>query len=76
MRRGERIDLGLDEDPEGGEFLSMAVMVSAVGALSGRTPRTRAGLTAVRVRTVVAFTFSTIVVAMAVPLITRLVAGA
>ena len=70
---GERIDFGLDEDPEFGEFLSMAVMVSAVGALSGGTPRTRAGLTAVRVQTVVAFAFNTIVVAMAVSLITGLV---
>lgn len=73
---GETIDFGLVEDPEFGEFLSMAVMVSAVGALSGGTPRTRAGLTAVRVQTVVAFAFNALVVAMAVSLMTGLVTAA
>lgn len=41
--------------------------------LSREDARTRAGLTAVRVQTVVAFAFNTIVVAMAVSLITGLV---
>ncbi|QIK83894.1 DUF1345 domain-containing protein [Sanguibacter sp. HDW7] len=73
---GETIDFGLDEPPGFSEFLSMAVMVSAVGALSGGTPRTRAGLTAVRVQTIVAFAFNALVVAMAVSLMTGLVTGA
>lgn len=71
---GERIAFDIDEDPAFSEFLSMAVMVSSVGAMSAGTPRTRAGLTAVRTHTFISFAFNALVVAMAVSLITSLVA--
>ncbi|NLA66198.1 MAG: DUF1345 domain-containing protein, partial [Leucobacter sp.] len=48
---GETISFDIDEEPEFADFLSMAVMVSSVGAMSAGTPRTRAGLSAVRTHT-------------------------
>lgn len=67
---GERIEFDIVEQPEFIDFVSMAVMVSSVGALSGGTPRTRADLSAVRTHTVIAFTFNALVVAMVVSLMT------
>ncbi|WP_217183491.1 DUF1345 domain-containing protein [Streptomyces sp. AC495_CC817] len=71
----ERISFDIDEEPGFGEFVSMAVLVSAVGALSGGTPRTRAGLSAVRAHTVFAFVFNTVIVAMTVSLAVGLVSA-
>ncbi|MBW1638002.1 DUF1345 domain-containing protein [Microbacterium resistens] len=73
---GERIAFDLDDDPRFIDFVSMSVMISAVGAISGGTPRTRAGLSAVRVHTVIAFAFNAVVVAMTVSILASLVAAA
>lgn len=70
---GETISFDIVEEPTFSDFLSMAVMVSSVGALSAGTPRTRAGLSAVRTHTFIAFAFNTLVVAMVVSIITTLV---
>ena len=67
---GQRIDFDIDEEPEFSDFVSFSVMISSVGALSPGTPRTRAGLKAVRTHTYLAFAFNTLVVAMIVALVT------
>lgn len=72
---GETISFEIDEAPHFSEFLSMAVMVSSVGAMSAGTPRTRAGLTTVRTHIYISFAFNALIVAMAVSLITGLIAG-
>lgn len=72
---GEIISFDIDEDPAFGDFLSMAVMVSSVGAMSAGTPRTRAGLNTVRTHTFISFAFNALVVAMAVSLITGFIAS-
>lgn len=72
---GERIEFDIDEDPSFAEFLSMAVMVSAVAATSAGVARTRAGLVTMRRHTYIAFAFNALVVAMAVSLITNLIAS-
>lgn len=73
---GERIDFDIAEDPVFVDFLSMSVMVSSVGAMSAGTPRTRAGLSAVRTHTFIAFAFNALVVAMVVSLLTTVIASA
>lgn len=72
---GDRIEFDIDEPPAFTDFVSMAVMVSSVGALSAGTPRTRAGLRAVRPHTVVAFAFNALVVAMIVSLVSGFIAA-
>lgn len=71
----ERISFDIEEAPEFGDFVSMSVLVSAVGALSGGTPRTRAGLAATRTHTIFAFVFNTVIVAMTVSLAVGLVSA-
>lgn len=71
---GERIEFDIDEDPRFLDFVSMAVMVSSVGAMSAGTPRTRAGLSTVRSHTALAFVFNAFVVAMVVSLVAGLIA--
>lgn len=71
---GERIEFDIDETPIFIDFVSMSVMVSAVGALSAGTPRTRAALGAVRTHTYISFAFNALVVAMTVSLVSSLVA--
>lgn len=73
---GERFAFEIAEDPAFIDFVSMAVMVSSVGALSAGSPRSRAGLTAVRTHTFVAFGFNALVVAMTVSLVTTLISAA
>lgn len=70
---GERITFDIDEQPRFGDFLSMGAMVSAVGAMSAGTPRTSAGLRAVRTHTLFAFVFNTFIVAMTVSLVVGLI---
>lgn len=70
---GERFEFDIDEDPRFADFLSMSTMVSSIGAMSAGTPRTRAGLRAVRTHTWIAFLFNALVVAMTVSLIGSLV---
>ncbi|ALJ20277.1 DUF1345 domain-containing protein [Microbacterium sp. No. 7] len=70
---GERIEFDIDEEPRFIDFVSMAVMVSSVGALSAGTPRTRASLSAVRSHTALAFAFNAFVVAMVVSLVTGVI---
>lgn len=53
----------------------MPGMISSVGALSGGTPKTRAGLNAARTHTFLGFAFNALVVAMVVSLVTGLVAN-
>lgn len=72
---GETITFDIAEEPIFADFLSMAVMVSSVGAMSAGTPRTRLGLTAVRTHTFISFAFNALVVAMAVSLITGFIAA-
>ncbi len=69
---GERIEFDIDEEPRFIDFVSMAVMVSSVGAMSAGTPRTRAGLSTVRGHTALAFVFNAFVVAMVVSLVVGL----
>lgn len=73
---GETIDFDIAEEPIFVDFLSMAIMVSAVAATSAGTPRTRPGLTTMRTQTYISFAFNAIVVAMAVSLITSLIVAA
>ncbi|MBK0421833.1 DUF1345 domain-containing protein [Leucobacter sp. CSA2] len=73
---GETIEFDIREDPGFPEFLSMGIMVSAIGAMSAGTPRTSASLTAVRVHTSLSFAFNALIIAMTVSLIATLVAGA
>lgn len=73
---GEKITFDIDEQPTFTDYLSMAIMVSSVGAMSAGTPRTRSGLNTVRTHTFISFAFNAIVVAMAVSLITGLIATA
>lgn len=73
---GERIDFDIAEQPCFGDFVSMAVMISAVGALSAGTPRSRTGLRAVRTHTAIAFGFNALVVAMTVSILTGVVTAA
>jgi uncharacterized membrane protein len=70
---GETIHFDIVESPGFGDFVSMAVMVSSVGAMSAGTPRTRAGLGTVRTHTFISFAFNALVVAMAVSLISSLI---
>lgn len=72
---GERIEFDIEEAPIFIDFVSMSVMVSAVGALSAGTPRTRASLGAVRTHTYISFAFNALVVAMTVSLVSSLVAA-
>jgi len=72
---GEAFAFDLEGEPEYGDFMSFALMVSAAGALSGAAPRTRDGLRAVRTHTVIAFVFNAIVVAMTVSLLAGLIAA-
>ncbi|UWF77062.1 DUF1345 domain-containing protein [Microbacterium neungamense] len=69
---GERIEFDIDEEPGFPDFVSLAVMIAAAGALSAATPRTRAGLSAVRTQTVIGFGFNSLVVAMTVSLVVGL----
>lgn len=71
----ERFDFDIDEEPIFSDFVSMSVLLTAVGALSGGKPRTRAGLSAVRTHTVFAFVFNTVIVAMTVSLAVGLVSA-
>lgn len=73
---GERIEFDIDEEPRFIDFVSMAVMVSSVGAMSAGTPRTRAGLSTVRTHTAFAFVFNACVVALVVSLIAGLISTA
>lgn len=70
---GEWIEFEIEEDPTFTDFLSMAVMVSAVAATSAGTARTRVGLTTMRTHTYIAFAFNALVIAMAVSLISTLI---
>lgn len=72
---GERIEFDIDEEPRFTDFLSMAVMVSSVGAMSAGTPRTRKGLAAVRTHTCIAFIFNALVVAMTVSILGGMVSS-
>ena len=72
---GETISFDIDDEPGFSEFLSMSVMVSSVAAMSAGTPRTRAGLTAVRTHTLVSFAFNTLVLALTVALIAGVIAS-
>lgn len=73
---GERIEFDIDEEPCFTDFVSMAVMVSSVGAMSGGTPRTRASLSTVRNHTIMAFAFNAFVVAMVISLVSGYIAAA
>ncbi|QZY51978.1 DUF1345 domain-containing protein [Leucobacter tenebrionis] len=70
---GETIEFRIVERPDFTDFVSMAVMVSSVGAMAAGEPRTRAGLAAVRTHTFISFAFNALVVAMAVSLISSLI---
>lgn len=70
---GERFEFDIDEAPIFTDFVSMSVMVSSVGALSAGTPKTRAGLNAVRTHTYIAFIFNALVVAMTVSILGSLI---
>ncbi|GAB3621223.1 hypothetical protein GCM10027417_24840 [Glutamicibacter endophyticus] len=72
---GEHIDFDIREAPDFGDFLSMALMVSAAGAYNGGTPRTRQGLRTIRTHTYVAFLFNTAVLAMIISLISGSILG-
>ncbi|MCD2499803.1 DUF1345 domain-containing protein [Microbacterium nymphoidis] len=70
---GERIEFDIDETSQFSDFVSMAMLMSALGAAAGGTARTRAGLVAVRTHGVFAFVFNALVVAMTVSLVVGLV---
>ncbi len=72
---GERITFDIDEAPDFTDFISMSTMVSSVGAMSAGTPRTRAGLRAVRTHTWIAFMFNALVVAMTVSILGGMVSA-
>lgn len=72
---GERFDFDIEEEPVFGDFLAMSTMVSSIGAMSAGTPRTRAGLSAVRTHTWIAFLFNALVVAMTVSILGGMVAA-
>lgn len=72
---GERIEFDIDEAPRFGDFVSMSVMVSSIGAMSAGTPRTRKGLATVRTHTCIAFVFNALVVAMTVSILGSMVQG-
>lgn len=71
---GESFVFEIEEEPRFIDFVSMSTMISAVGALSGGSPRSRTGLNVVRTHTFLAFAFNALVVAMVVSLVTGLVA--
>ncbi|GAB3816037.1 hypothetical protein GCM10028820_14620 [Tessaracoccus terricola] len=71
---GEEFRFEIQEEPEFIDFVSMSTMISAVGALSGGSPHSRAGLNVVRTHTFLAFAFNALVVAMVVSLVAGLVA--
>ena len=71
---GESFAFDIGDEPEFGDFLAMALMISAAGVLTAAAPRTRAGLRAVRTHTVITFVFNAIVVAMTVSLLAGLIA--
>ncbi|MDO5670773.1 MAG: DUF1345 domain-containing protein [Corynebacterium sp.] len=64
--RGEHIDLPADPTPEFGDFLSHSV---AVSTMTGAAARARATRTAMRLHSLVAFGFNTVIVAMTVSLL-------
>lgn len=72
---GETISFDIEESPGFTDFVSMSVMVSSMGAISGGSPRTRAGLTVVRKHTFISFIFNALVVAMVVSLMTGFIAA-
>ncbi|KAA9130075.1 DUF1345 domain-containing protein [Microbacterium caowuchunii] len=69
----DAIEFDIRESPGFGDFLSLSVMISSVGALSGGTPRARTALTAMRTHTLFAFVFNAFIVAMTVSLVVGLV---
>lgn len=72
---GDAVTFDIEEEPRFGDFVSMAVMVSSMAATSAGTPRTRAGLTAVRTHTFIAFVFNALIVAMTVSVLGGFIAG-
>jgi len=70
---GDRFTFDFEEEPQFTDFLSMAVMISAAGAMSGGTPRSRSGLAVVRAHTLIAFVFNALVVAATVSLLVGLI---
>lgn len=73
---GETIEFDITEEPEFEDFISMAVMITAVGALPAGTPRTRVGLRTVRTHTYIAFGFNALVVAMTVSIVAGFITSA
>ncbi|MHA3682745.1 DUF1345 domain-containing protein [Leucobacter sp. HY1910] len=70
---GETLEFDITEEPVFTDFVSMAVMISSVGAMTAATPRTSAALAAVRTHTIVSFAFNAFVIAMVISLMTGLV---
>ena len=70
---GQTMRFDITEEPRFVDFVSMAVMISSVGAMTAATPQTSAGLSAVRIHTVVSFFFNAFVIAMVISLLTGLV---
>ncbi len=70
---GDQFAFDFEEEPQFTDFLSMAVMISAAGAMPGGTPRSRSGLAVVRAHTIIAFVFNALVVATTVSLIVGLI---
>lgn len=73
---GDTIGFEIEGEPSFSDFISMAAMVSSMGALSAGIPRTRAGLTAVRTHSLIAFAFNALIVAMTVSVLGSLIAAA
>lgn len=69
---GESFDFDIHEDPKFTDFVSMALTISAAGAQSAATPRSRAGLTVVRTHIVLAYVFNAIILALLVSLVAGL----
>ena len=70
---GEEFVFEVDGTPGFSDFLSLALMISAAGSLAPASPRTRAGLRAVRTHTVIGFAFNALVIAVTVSLISGLI---
>lgn len=72
---GETFRFEIVPSPGFTDFLTMSVMVSAVGSMTPGTPQTRAAMAAVRTHTLYAFVFNAFIVAMTVSLVVGTVAG-
>ncbi len=70
---GQSLKFDITEEPQFADFVSMAVMISSVGAMTAATPLTSASLAAVRTHTIVSFFFNAFVIAMVISLMTGLV---